>query len=64
MKSHHRFSLFSLSHRNHGFTLVEMSMVLLIIGLTVSGLLGMALSMMKSAEIRESTDKVNLLKDN
>jgi len=38
-------------------------MVLLIIGLTVSGLLGMAMSMMKSAEVRESTDKVSLLKD-
>jgi len=38
-------------------------MVLVIIGLTVSGVMGIALSMMKSAEIKKSASQVNQLKE-
>lgn len=51
------------STRSRGFTLVELSMVLVIIGLTMAGLLEIGLSMMKRAEIKETTSKVALIKD-
>ena len=49
------------THR--GFTLIEMSMVLFIIGLTVAGLLEISVSMMKRAEVKESQSMVNVLKE-
>lgn len=50
-------------NRSRGFTLVELSVVLVIVALLASGVFGVATLLMKRAEIKDTEDKVKLLKD-
>lgn len=55
--------LLSTTKRHSGFTLIELSVVLVIISLALSSLFGIANVMVERAQIRDSTDKVHLLRD-